>query len=67
MLILSRAPGQDIIINDNIRVTVVGVEQGRNGNQPKVRIGIQAPTDVPVDRREVYEAKKREGRKCALK
>lgn len=67
MLILSRAPGQDIIIGDNIRITVVSVDAGKNGHQPKIRIGIQAPTDVSVHRREVYEAIKREGRKCALK
>ena len=53
MLVLSRKKGETIIIRDNIVVTVVEVRGD------KVRLGIDAPKDVPVHRREVYEAIKR--------
>jgi carbon storage regulator len=48
MLVLSRRVGEEIIINDNIRVTVVAVKGDR------VRLGIVAPRDVSVDRSEVH-------------
>ncbi len=47
MLVLTRGPGQSIIIGDNIEVTVVS----RRGN--KVQIGIKAPLEVSVRRAEV--------------
>ena len=50
MLVLSRKKDESIIINDQIRVTVVEVRGD------KVRIGIDAPKDVAVHRQEVYEA-----------
>ena len=49
MLVLSRRVGEEIIINDNIRVTVVAVKGDR------VRLGIVAPREVTVDRSEVHE------------
>lgn len=49
MLVLSRRPGEEIIINGNIRVTVVSVKGDR------VRVGIAAPGDIPVDRAEVHQ------------
>jgi len=49
MLVLSRRIGEEIIINDNIRVTVVAVKGDR------VRLGIVAPRNVTVDRSEVHE------------
>ena len=49
MLVLSRRVGEEIIINDNIRVTVVAVKGDR------VRLGIVAPRDVTVDRSVVHE------------
>ena len=49
MLVLSRRVGEEIVINDNIRVTVVAVHGDR------VRLGIVAPRDVAVDRSEVHE------------
>jgi carbon storage regulator len=48
MLVLSRRVGEEIIINDSIRVTIVAVKGDR------VRIGIEAPRDVTVDRAEVH-------------
>jgi len=50
MLVLSRKKNESIIINDNITVTVIEIRGD------KVRIGIEAPKDVTVHRREVYEA-----------
>ena len=50
MLILSRKKKESIIINDVITITIVDVR----GN--KVRIGIDAPKDIPVHRSEVYDA-----------
>ena len=49
MLVLSRKLHESIVINDNIRVTVVAVKGDR------VRLGIVAPRDVTVDRSEVHE------------
>ena len=54
MLVLSRHRYQSIIIGDSIVVTVVDIRGD------KVRLGIDAPTEIPVHRREVYEAIQRE-------
>ena len=59
MLVLSRQRDESIIIGDNIVVTVVDVRGD------KVRLGIQAPREVSVHRREVYEAIQRENRQAA--
>ncbi|HVK08420.1 MAG TPA: carbon storage regulator [Gemmataceae bacterium] len=48
MLVLSRRVGEEIVINDNIRISVVAVKGDR------VRIGIEAPRDVAIDRAEVH-------------
>ena len=48
MLVLTRRPGEQIVIHDNIRVTVVSVKGDR------VRIGIEAPPTVLVDREEIH-------------
>lgn len=48
MLILTRRIGETININDNIKITNVGI----NGNQ--VRLGIEAPKDVCIHREEIY-------------
>ena len=50
MLVLSRKKNESIIINDNITLTVIEIRGD------KVRLGIEAPKDVTVHRREVYEA-----------
>lgn len=54
MLVLSRQRDESIIIGDNIVITVVDIRGD------KVRLGIDAPKEVPVHRREVYEAIQRE-------
>jgi carbon storage regulator len=54
MLVLSRHRDESIMIGDNIVITVVDVRGD------KVRLGIDAPTDIPVHRQEVYEAIQRE-------
>lgn len=54
MLVLSRWTGETVMIGDDIRIAIVEVRGD------KVRLGISAPTDVPVHRLEVYEAIQRE-------
>ncbi len=54
MLVLSRQREQTIMIGDNIEITVVDIKGD------KVRIGITAPKDVSVHRREVYDSIRRE-------
>jgi len=49
MLVLSRKRDERIVIADNIVITVVEIRGD------KVRLGIQAPAEIPVHRREVYE------------
>ena len=56
MLVLSRQRDEIIMIGDDVEVTIVGIRGD------KVRIGITAPTHIPVHRKEVYEAIKRENR-----
>jgi carbon storage regulator len=59
MLVLSRQRDESIIIGDNIVITIVDVRGD------KVRLGIDAPREVSVHRREVYEAIQRENQQAA--
>ena len=59
MLVLSRQRDESIIIGDNIVVTIVDVRGD------KVRLGIDAPSEIPVHRREVYDAIQRDNRRAA--
>lgn len=54
MLILTRRVQETIVIGDDVRVTVLGVKGAQ------VRIGIEAPRSVVVDREEIFERKRRE-------
>ena len=49
MLVLSRKRNETIVINDNIEVSVVEIRGD------KVRLGVEAPREVPVHRREVFD------------
>ncbi len=59
MLVLSRQRDESIIIGDNVQITIVDIRGD------KVRLGIQAPPEIPVHRKEVYDAIQRENRKAA--
>jgi len=54
MLVLSRKRNECVVIDDNIRVIVVEIRGD------KVRLGIEAPKEIPVHRQEVYDAIKRQ-------
>ena len=58
MLVLSRQRDESIMIGDNVVVTIVDIRGD------KVRLGIQAPEEIPVHRQEVYEAIQRENRRA---
>jgi carbon storage regulator len=49
MLILSRKPGESIVIDGRIKVTLLRVEG------EVIKVGIEAPAEVPVHRQEVYD------------
>jgi carbon storage regulator len=59
MLVLSRQRDETIMIGDDIEVTVVDIRGD------KVRLGITAPKEISVHRKEVYDAIKRENRAAA--
>lgn len=50
MLVLSRMRDEVVMIGDNVEIVIVDIRGD------KVRLGIQAPTDIPVHRREFYDA-----------
>ena len=58
MLVLSRKRDESIIIGENIVLTIVDIRGD------KVRLGIQAPATVPVHRKEVHDAMKRESERA---
>ncbi|UCD30682.1 MAG: carbon storage regulator CsrA [Planctomycetota bacterium] len=59
MLVLSRQRDQTIMIGDDVEITVVDIRGD------KVRLGINAPSEIPVHRKEVYDAIKRENQAAA--
>ena len=59
MLVLSRKKNESIVINNDIVITVVEIRGD------KVRLGIEAPREVSVHRREVYEAIQRENQQAS--
>ena len=60
MLVLSRQRDESIMIGDNIVVTIVDIRGD------KVRLGINAPSEIPVHRQEVYEAIQRENLQASV-
>ena len=59
MLVLSRQRDESIMIGDTIVVTIVDIRGD------KVRLGINAPSEIPVHRQEVYEAIQRENMRAS--
>ena len=58
MLVLSRQKDESIMVGDDVEITIVDVRGD------KVRLGITAPKQIPVHRKEVYEAIQREKQKA---
>ena len=54
MLVLSRKQNESIVIGDDVEVVIIEVRDG------KVRLGVDAPKAVPVNRREVYDSIQRD-------
>ncbi|WP_069650365.1 carbon storage regulator CsrA [Caloranaerobacter ferrireducens] len=59
MLVLTRKKNESIVINGDIEIVVVGIEDG------KVKLGIKAPKNVEIHRKEIYEAIQKENKKAA--
>jgi len=49
MLVLNRKAGESIILGDNIEITILEIQEG------KIKIGIEAPREVSILRKEVYD------------
>ena len=60
MLALSRKKGQSIIINDDIEIVVIDI------SKEQVKIGIRAPKNVPVYRKEIFEQIEKENKQSVL-
>lgn len=58
MLIITRKKGESLMIGDDIEITISKIEDG------SVKIGIQAPKDVIILRKELYEAVKDENKEA---
>lgn len=59
MLILSRKKNESIIIDDNIEIVVTDIEEG------KVKIGINAPKNIDIHRKEVHKLIKESNKEAA--
>lgn len=60
MLVLTRKIHESFVVGDDIKVTIIDIIGGN-----KVRVGIEAPQEVPVYREEIYEQIKAENRQAA--
>lgn len=61
MLIISRKKGESILIGDDIEITITKIDDGT------IKIGISAPEDVTILRKEIYDKVKEENKKAATK
>lgn len=59
MLVLSRKKKEAVLIGEEIKITVIGIEGD------KVKLGIEAPENLTIYREEIYEAIKAENKKAA--
>lgn len=59
MLVLSRKKKETVLIGEDIKVTIIGIEGD------KVKLGIEAPSEIHIYRGEVYEAIKAENQEAA--
>ncbi len=60
MLALSRKKGDSIIVNDNIEIVIIDI------GKEQVKIGIKAPKNVPIYRKEVFEQITKENKEAVL-
>lgn len=60
MLVLTRKIGESFVVGDDIKVTIIDIIGGN-----KVRVGIDAPHEIPVYREEIYELIKAENEQAA--
>ena len=58
MLVLNRKPGESIILGDNIEIRILDIQDG------KIKIGIEAPKEVSILRKEVYDEVKAENERA---
>lgn len=61
MLALSRRKGESIIINDNIELVVISI------SKDQVKLGIKAPKNIPIYRKEILEQITKENKQSILK
>lgn len=61
MLILGRKIDESIIVNENIEIKIIGISDG------KVKVGIEAPRDIEILRKEVKEAVVNENKEAMAK
>ena len=59
MLVLKRKAGESIIVNENIEIKIIEIEEGR------IKIGIEAPKDVSILRKEVLDEAHMENKKAS--
>lgn len=59
MLVLSRKKDESIIIDEDIEIKIIGIEEG------KVKLGISAPKNIEIHRKEIYMQIQEENRKAA--
>ena len=59
MLVLTRKEGEAIMLANNIQLTVIEIKEGQ------VKLGIEAPREIAIYRKEIYDAIQEENKKAA--